>query len=478
MSLLDKIVRIHEKTTYRPSTVVRIVLGCILALIIVGAGISFLFPSGDQAEVIDIDENVYLYEEVTFAGEIYIKCVGINVMESEGVYTLNLQVRIEQWNEDGDPKHQIIKPSMFNLKLVDKDAKSNMSVFVESLASATLSAIAAGAIGGEINVIEETLGLATDYIQGSIENSSSSEKAIPLALDHFDEFYPDSNFGNSTIIDLSFELTDEFLQSSKTMVLSIDSYVRWEKNIFLVMRPNVTPYTVNFDLNGGNITEPINSINIEPGHIVDIPDVYPTKEGYEFLFWTSTKDDKSKKIRDLYLVSSVPNQEYTLFAYYQKRIPLDEFVNVGESFDFKTGTYFISISEYRLLNQVTVVDKNTQTVTLDAPIGKKYLVLYLVIDKRLDGNDKELDNNDDFYLENDHSENDVSEYFGYIKNFESLKPIDDFSWIGMNIDEIGIYNVTLVFEVDIEFDPIMNIYFLETDFFGGLTFNSKSILIK
>ena len=475
---MDKIVKIHDKTTYRPTKEVHIFLIVLLAVIVGAIAIAFIFPRDGQSEVADIDENVYLYEEVLFAGEVYIKIVGINVIETEGIYTLNLQTRIEQFKADGNAKHLVIKPSMFKLKLVDKDAKSNMSVFVESLARATVSAIAAGAIGGDINVIEETLGLAADYIQGSIENSSSSEKAISLTNDHFTEFYPDSNLGNSKIINLSFVLTDEFLQSSKTMVLSIDSYIKWEKNIFLVMRPNTSPYTVNFDLNGGNSDEPIESITIEPGQIREVPNVYPTKEGYEFLYWTTEKNNKSTKIRDLYLFSSVPNNEYTVFAYYKQCIPLDEYVNIGESVDFKEGTYLILITEYQFMDQVTVLNKNKQEVILNASAGKKYLVLDLVIDKRLEGNKHELDNENDFYLENDYYEKDVSGYFGYIKRFESIKPINDYSWIGMNINEVGVYSVTLVFEVESDFDPIKNIYFLEIDFFAELKYNSESILIK
>lgn len=479
MSLKDKIAKIHGKSTYHPTKeeqVIFIIFIIFIITICIVRAIAFFFPRDQQPKVVDIDENVYLYEEVVFAGEVYFKVVGINVIETEGIYTLNLQTRVEQFKADGNAKHLLIKPSMFKLKLVDKDAKSNMSVFVESLARATVSAIATGAIGGDINVIEETLGLAADYVQGSIENSSSSEKAISLTNDHFVEFYPDANLGNSQIIDLSFILTDEFLQSSKTMVLSIDSYFKWEKNIFMVMRPNTSPYTVNFDLNGGNYVEQIESVSIEPSQIREAPNIYPTKEGYEFLYWTTEANNKHTKIRDLYLTSSISNNDYTVYAYYQQCIPLDEYVNVGERFDFKNETYFISISDYKFSNQITVIDKKNQIVSFDAPVGKKYLKLYLVIDKRLNGSDKKLDNKDDFYLENDHSEKNVSEYFGYVRNFDSIKPINDYSWIGMNIDEIGIYSVTLVFEVNSDFDLEENIYFLEVDFFVGP--NSKSILLK
>ena len=152
-------------------------------------------------------ENVYLYEEVEFADEIYIKVTGINVMESENTYTLNLKVNIEQWHTDLNVNQQEIRPDMFELRLVDKYSPSPMSVFVQSLANATISSMLSGAVGGEINVLEETLGFAEDYITGLIENSTSEQgRTINSNEDAFDPYYPYLENGVSNTVNLSFVL--------------------------------------------------------------------------------------------------------------------------------------------------------------------------------------------------------------------------------------------------------------------------------
>lgn len=429
----------------------------------------------NEPEIIDIDENVYLYEEVVFAGEIYIKCTGINAIESDGIYTLNLQLRIEQVDVDGNPTNQEIKPELFKLKLVDKDAKSPMSVFVESLARATVSVIASGAIGGEINVIEETVGFAADYVEGVITNSSSGEEAISPKTGQFVEFVPSHDLGNVTTISLSFELTQGFLNSTKTMVLSMDAYDRWEKNIFLVLRPNTSSYTVNFDLNGGSHEEPIFSIHVESGEVVELPSLIPTKTGFQFLYWTTKQNDISTRVRDLYLHTGNSSDVYTLYAYYKEVISLDEYVNIGENVEFKDGVYLISVTSYDFTDQVTVLNKDRQAITSIAPVGKKYMIIHLSITKTLEGSGHVLDNSDDFYLENDHTDLDVSQYFGYSYD-QSIKPINDYTWIGTKIDEIGLYEVALVFEVDLDLDLESSIAFLEIDFFR--TAYAKSILLK
>lgn len=474
MRFWEKFADWWDSFTFKVPKEIGIGLGVLLVLFFGYLGFNHFFGSS-QPEVIDVDENVYLYEEVVFAGEIYIKCTGINAIETEGVYTLNLQLRIEQVDVDGNPTNQEIIPELFKLKLVDKDAKSPMSVFVESLARATVSVIASGAIGGDINVIEETVGFAADYVEGVITNSSSGEEAISPNSDQFVEFLPSHDLGNVTTIELSFELTEGFLNSTKTMVLSMDAYDRWEKNIFLVLRPNTSSYTVNFDLNGGSHEEPISSIHVESGEIVELPSLIPSKTGYQFLYWTTKLNDISSRVRDLYLHTGLSLDVYTLYAYYQEIIPLDEYVNIGENIEFKDGVYSISVSNYDFADQVIVLNKDRQPITSIAPDGKKYLIIHLSIMKTLDGNEHVLDNSDDFYLENDHTDLDASQYYGYSYD-KSIKPISDYAWIGTKIDEIGLYEVALVFEVDLDLDLESSIAFLEIDFFR--TAYAKSILLK
>ena len=474
MKFLNKLAEFWESVTFKVPKEIRIGFVVLLVVVFGSLTLNHYFGS-NEPEIIDVDENVYLYEEVVFAGEIYIKCTGINAIETEGVYTLNLQLRIEQVDVDGNPTNQEIKPELFKLKLVDKNAKSPMSVFVESLARATVSVIASGAIGGDINVIEETVGFAADYVEGVISNSSSGEEAISPNSDQFVEFLPSHDLGNVTTIELSFELTEGFLNSTKTMVLSMDAYDRWEKNIFLVLRPNTSSYTVNFDLNGGHSDEPVSSILVESGEIVELPSMIPTKSGYQFLYWTTTLNDISTRVRDLYLHTGVSLNDRTLYAYYQEIIPLDEYVNIGESIEFKEGVYSISVSNYDFADQVIILNKDRQAITSIAPDGKKYLIIHLSIMKALDGYEHKLDNSDDFFLKSDHTDLDASQYFGYSYN-KSIKPISDYAWIGTKIDEIGLYEVALVFEVDLDLDLESSIAFLEIDFFR--TAFAKSILLK
>ena len=63
-----------------------------------------------------------------------------------------------------------------------------------------------------------------------------------------------------------------------------------------------------------------------------------------------------------------------------------------------------------------------------------------------------------------------------MNEFESIKPIDDYSWIGLELNEIDTYTVTLYFEVNETLNIDDNLCFLEIDFFW-LSF-AKSILIQ
>lgn len=238
MKFIKTITKIWEFFTIKVPLSLRIILCVVLAGGIASAIILPLINPQDNepSDRAANKENVYLYEEVEFADEISIKATGISAIQENGIYTLNLQVRIEQWNTDINVNQQEIRSDMFELRLADMYARSPMSVFVQSLTNATISAIASGAIGGEINVIEETIGFAGDYIIGLIENSTSEEGRTIRARDGaFEPYYPYLANGVPTFVELSFELNDVFLNSMQTMVLSIDDGLRRiQKNIFLV----------------------------------------------------------------------------------------------------------------------------------------------------------------------------------------------------------------------------------------------------
>lgn len=479
MKCIEKLVEIWKAFTIKIPHSVRIIIGVVLFGGIVFAIIqSILNPQGEQpSERSENKENVYLLEEVEFADEIYIKVVGINAVEQNDIYTLNLQVRIEQWHTDMNVNKQIIRPEMFELRLVDKYSSSPMSVFIRSLANATISAMASGVVGGDINVIEETLNFTGDYITGIIENATSEEsRTIAANPDSFEPFYPYTKNGIPTFVELSFVLNDEFLNSNKTMVLSIDDGLRRvQKNIFLVLRSNTSPYTIQFDLDGGSRESLINPINVNPGQVIEIPEEEPIKEGYQFLYWTSEKGNKATKLRDLNFYTYEENKVINVYAYYKPVIPLDEFANIGDNISFKKNTILLKVTNASFSTEVEVQNPNHEEVLLQASPGNKYLVLNITIEKTSTGNDHKLDNKDDFYLENDHAKKNVSGYYGYT-DFKSIKPIDDYSWIGLEINQIGTYEITLVFEVSQSLDYEKNLYFLEVDFYPGP--NAKSVLIR
>lgn len=87
MKLIEKIGEIMEAFTIKVPIAWRIVFGVILVGGIGSAIIlSFLNPGGNQlSERSEIKENVYLFEEVLFADEIYIKVIGINVIENNDI---------------------------------------------------------------------------------------------------------------------------------------------------------------------------------------------------------------------------------------------------------------------------------------------------------------------------------------------------------------------------------------------------------
>ena len=367
---------------------------------------------------------------------------------------------------------------MFQLRLVDKDALSPVSAFMGALTRATISAAASAVIGGDVNVLEETLGFAADYITSGIENAvSKKDNVIKSTAGQFESFYPHENNGFSTIKKLSFELTDHFLNSTKTMVLSLNTTWRIEKNIFLVLRPNTKPHTVDLDFNGGSSEMIESSISVEAGKVTDLPMKVPTREGYGFVCWTSEKDKIATKLRDFYFTTNQDNITFTAFAFWQPLIPKSDFVNIGESISFKNGTIEFAIMGYDYSDKMTVKNKNQEFVEVTATSGKKFVCLDIVINKAKTGNNIKLDNDNDFYIVNKDVGKAVTNYFGYTK-FNSFKPIDDYSWIGLDISEIGTYEFTMFFEISENWLLDQKLLFLEVDFFGGLIPNALTILLQ
>ena len=195
------------------------------------------------------DTNVYLNEEVCFAGDIYITVVGISVdkdysaignSDDDGdllsAYRLNLTLTVEQkakiW-----AKNTKIKPEMFTLKCVNLESKNTMNIFFEQLAQLSLSSALSLVIDGSVNIIEETVNFALDYTTAIVDNLTTENKFKPIKNDNkFEAFKPKKIKGVKTI-DLSFPIKQEYMDNDNTIVLSIDAANHIERRVFLITRP-------------------------------------------------------------------------------------------------------------------------------------------------------------------------------------------------------------------------------------------------
>lgn len=474
MKIINWLNRFTCKFSSSDRTIAAIIIGIFVIVILIT---SMVLRNNVNLPNRTKDKNTYLYEEVKYADEIFINCVGINAVENDdGSFKMNLKVKVEQWNTDWYINKIEIKPEMFEIRLVDINSPSPMSVFMSSLARATITTAASIAIGGEINVIEQTLDFAADYITTSMENAqSNSTQKIKASTNDFEKFKPYLKNGTPTYVDLSFDITEEFLNSHKTMVLSIDTWYTWQQNIFLTLRPNTKNYSIEFDLNGGVSSSNITKIDIESRDIIDFPNIDPNKEGFKFAYWTLEKNKKETKLRDLYFYSCEENHTFKVYAYYEEIIPLNEYTSIGDTIEFKRSTYIISVQEVETVDNITIINKEGDEIVYPANSNSKYLAVQVIITKTKDGNPHTLDNLDDFYLKNTYKGKNLSKYNGHIQYFNTLKPVDDYSWIGLKLDIVDSHNIILYFEIPTHLSDI-NLFVLEVDFFGSAS--SKQILLK
>ena len=222
----------------------RITLGITFVIVVL-----MLIVSGvvhDKKKKTEKDQNVYLKEEVCYGKQVYIKVVGMSVTENTETldedgdelskYLLNLELSIRQ---DGN-KEITLEPSCFKLKSVNLESKSKMEVFLSSLLKETLSAMASGALTGEINIIEETLSFSEEYYNESIENAKNSKaafKPIKPSYCSFERIIPRDS-SEPLIVNMSFPIKKEYTESKKVIVLTINAWNKWEQRIFLIERPS------------------------------------------------------------------------------------------------------------------------------------------------------------------------------------------------------------------------------------------------
>ena len=245
--MCKKLLSIHEAHEVKFPIFYRIML-IVLAVVLVGG--LLLKSYFDNVNKDTGDKNVYLNEEVCFGDEVFIKVTSLNVQNQEEIdtdedgdilsnYVLNLELQIEQRHTDFWLNKIKISSENFSLKSVNLEAKSNMSVFFENLFQCTLNAMLSGGIDGSINIIDETAGFIKDYTLASIENAERKKtdfKEIKCNKNQFEPFYPYKEKGSKKI-NLSFPIKQEYLDSKNVIVLAIDQVTHFEKNIFLVTRP-------------------------------------------------------------------------------------------------------------------------------------------------------------------------------------------------------------------------------------------------
>ena len=219
-----------------------IICATLLGLLLTIGGINTYNYYTNPKDEKKVDSNIYLGEEVCFAKEVYFSTSGINVTKEDNTYYLNLVVVVEQRCEDGKPDKVFIKPENFVLKSINLKAKSHMNVFFESLFKATVSALVSGAIGGDINIIEETVSFIGDYTSETIKNAADANTKFKKvkANNTFEGFYPREKEGK-TALNLTFPIEENNLkQTNNVIVLTIDQWNHIERRIFLITRPENT----------------------------------------------------------------------------------------------------------------------------------------------------------------------------------------------------------------------------------------------
>lgn len=110
---------------------------------------------------------------------------------------------------------------------------------------------------------------------GTFENSDIvfNEQSLILPIPIRDGYnflgYSNSSNGN---VDYSNTINNINLINNKSI------YAKW----------NIKSYTISYDLNGGTLSNPKTSYNIEDSFVLPIP----TRTGYDFVGWTSSEIDE------------------------------------------------------------------------------------------------------------------------------------------------------------------------------------------
>ena len=251
--MCKKLSNIVEKSEINFSKVARIIAACFVLLVLIIAGLNTWRYKTINPENETKDTNVYLNEEICYAGGIYIKANSISVTtldeqqfskDDDGdelsEFTLNLGLSIERRGGNLWTNTVKLKSQYFALKSVNLKAKSKMRIFFEALAHETISAAVGVAVGGSVNIIEETMNYIGEYTMESIEDAEEnpvSFKPIKCEKNQFKPFSPKKDH-EPYLINISFPIKRDYLESENIVVLAIDQITHFEQRIFLVTRPN------------------------------------------------------------------------------------------------------------------------------------------------------------------------------------------------------------------------------------------------
>jgi len=224
-----------------------ILLIAVLLVVIGGTVKAKVFPKESNSPE---DVNVYLGEEILFGQDYQISVVGMLVDKEDNQeaakdadgdilspYCLNLKIQIKKVSNKKWGEIQF-ESEMFKLKNVNLKSKSKMAVFFEALFKNTVEMSLSMVVDGEVNIIDSAVGFVGEYLTEISENvvTESQFKPIKATKNQFDKFKL-PKVGDEKEVSISFPIKQEYLESEKTIVLTIDKWNCVERRIYLVKRP-------------------------------------------------------------------------------------------------------------------------------------------------------------------------------------------------------------------------------------------------
>lgn len=218
-----------------------------IVLIVLSLIIMICFVACDKIEVTvktndkEQDNNIYLFEEACFAGEVYFTVTNMEIQENPD-FAIILTINVEQRNEDRYENNIDITSDMFTIKSTNNAMSLAIGTFYSAILKAGIEA-GIGAIFGEtpsaVDVIGTIVEEYADNIVDIVEEAQSSF-SIKASGDQFEPF-KSKNIEGSTNIKVRFDFTEEQLKTEKLIMLVIDDGSKntghLKRKIYLITRP-------------------------------------------------------------------------------------------------------------------------------------------------------------------------------------------------------------------------------------------------